>query len=306
MLGIEYEKAQLSASVAEAAAFFDDLKKAWCWFDFFITASKVAIETALTTDGPRAALVMVARVRGALSGLLLGDTADRLITLFEASVLARSGEPTSALDRLASIATEPPIRTWYEFDAWMFASGIAYVVSDDESSALQTAEQWRERARTEGRRPAICRAEILAAVALWRQSKPGPAAERMRSALSIAAADHLIAPFREHGLYLGSELETLLEAGVAQENASERNFVQAVLAALKGPADSIDVLDKLSERESEVFDALCRHESNKAIGRRLGVSEHAVKFHVKNIFRKLGVHSREEAIATSITSQQQS
>jgi LuxR family maltose regulon positive regulatory protein len=66
------------------------------------------------------------------------------------------------------------------------------------------------------------------------------------------------------------------------------------------------MLDKLSERESEVFDALCRRESNKAIARRLGVSEHAVKFHVKNIFRKLGVHSREEAIATSVASQQPS
>ncbi len=306
MMGIEYEKAQLSISVAEAAAFFDDLKKAWCWFDFFITASKVAIETALTMDGAGAALVMVARVRGALAGLMLGDTADRLITLFEASVLARSGEPTGALDRLASIATEPLIRTWYEFDAQMFASGIAHVVSDNESRALQIAEQWRERARTEGRRPAICRAEILAAVALWRLSRPEPAAERMRSALSIAAADHLIAPFSEHGVYLGSDLETLLEAGAAQGSAAERDFVQALRAALEGPGDSIDMLDKLSERESEVFDALCRRESNKAIARRLGVSEHAVKFHVKNIFRKLGVHSREEAIATSVASQQPS
>jgi LuxR family maltose regulon positive regulatory protein len=179
------------------------------------------------------------------------------------------------------------------------------VVSNDEGSALKIAEQWRERAQTEARRPAICRAEILAAVALSRQSKPGPAAERMRSALSIAAADHLIAPFREHSVYLGSDLESLLEVGGMQESASERNFVQALRSALENSSNGTDVLHKLSERESEVLDALRRHESNKAIGRRLGVSEHAVKFHVKNIFRKLGVHSREEAISMSAVSQAQ-
>jgi LuxR family transcriptional regulator, maltose regulon positive regulatory protein len=304
MLGIEYEKGQLSASVADAAAFFEDLKKAWCWFDFFVTASKAAIETAFLSDGAAAALVMIARVRGALAGLMLGDTADRLITLFEASVLARSGEPTGAFDRLASVETELPIRTWYEFDAQMFARGIAHVVSDDASETLEIAERWRERARTEGRRPAICRAEILSAVALWRQGSREPAAERMRSALSIAAADHLVAPFREHGVYLGYDLEMLLEAGATQIDPSGRDFVEELRTALKGSSDSVDILDRLSGRESEVFDALCRHESNKAIGRRLGVSEHAVKFHVKNIFRKLGVHSREEAIATTIASQQ--
>jgi LuxR family transcriptional regulator, maltose regulon positive regulatory protein len=306
MLGIEYEKGQLSASVADAAAFFDDLKKAWCWFDFFITASKAAIETAFTSDGAAAALVMIARVRGALAGLMLGDTADRLITLFEASVLARSGEPMGALGRLASVETGLPIRTWYEFDARMFANGIAHVVSDDPGATLSIAQEWRERAESEGRRPALCRAEILTAVALWRQGRREPAAERMQSALSIAAVDHLMAPFREHGVYLGLDLERLLEAGGALGNAGERDFVEELRGVLKGSADSVDVLDRLSDRESEVFDALCRHESNKAIGRRLGVSEHAVKFHVKNIFRKLGVHSREEAIAASSASQQPS
>jgi len=118
----------------------------------------------------------------------------------------------------------------------------------------------------------------------------------MRTALSIAAADHLIAPFREFAIYLRSDEEMMLAAANAVDTPVGHDFIDELCAALKAPSDSTDALDKLSQRELEVFGALCRHESNKAIGRRLGVSEHAVKFHVKNIFRKLGVHSREEAI----------
>ena len=36
--------------------------------------------------------------------------------------------------------------------------------------------------------------------------------------------------------------------------------------------------------------------SNKAVARRLGISEHTVKFHVESLFRKLGAASRSEAV----------
>ncbi|MCF6322381.1 MAG: LuxR C-terminal-related transcriptional regulator, partial [Rhizobiaceae bacterium] len=41
--------------------------------------------------------------------------------------------------------------------------------------------------------------------------------------------------------------------------------------------------------------------SNKALAIDLGVSESTIKYHVKNIYRKLSVHSRRDAIAAAIT-----
>ncbi|UIK15286.1 LuxR C-terminal-related transcriptional regulator (plasmid) [Rhizobium leguminosarum] len=55
----------------------------------------------------------------------------------------------------------------------------------------------------------------------------------------------------------------------------------------------------LSQREQQVL--LCLHEgkSNKEIARALGLSEPTVKFHLKNVFSKLGVSRRAMALAVS-------
>jgi two-component system, NarL family, response regulator DevR len=51
----------------------------------------------------------------------------------------------------------------------------------------------------------------------------------------------------------------------------------------------------LSERELTVLVALARGLSNREIGRELWVTEQTVKFHLRNIYRKLEISSRTEA-----------
>lgn len=53
-----------------------------------------------------------------------------------------------------------------------------------------------------------------------------------------------------------------------------------------------DHRNKLTAREKEIAALLSRELSNKEIGSALNVSERTVKFHVNNIFTKLGVHNR--------------
>jgi DNA-binding NarL/FixJ family response regulator len=52
----------------------------------------------------------------------------------------------------------------------------------------------------------------------------------------------------------------------------------------------------LTEREMTVLQALARGLSNKAIGSEFWVTEQTVKFHLGNIYRKLGVQSRTAAV----------
>jgi two-component system, NarL family, nitrate/nitrite response regulator NarL len=51
----------------------------------------------------------------------------------------------------------------------------------------------------------------------------------------------------------------------------------------------------LSERETAVLEAVARGLSNREIGRQLWISEQTVKFHLRNVYRKLGISSRTEA-----------
>jgi DNA-binding NarL/FixJ family response regulator len=52
----------------------------------------------------------------------------------------------------------------------------------------------------------------------------------------------------------------------------------------------------LTEREKEVYELLCHGLMDKEISARLGLSLETVKKHNKNIYTKLGVRNRVEAV----------
>jgi DNA-binding NarL/FixJ family response regulator len=56
----------------------------------------------------------------------------------------------------------------------------------------------------------------------------------------------------------------------------------------------------LTERELTMLEAICRGLSTKAISRELWIAEKTVKFHLTNIYRKLGVTNRTSAMRYAI------
>ena len=61
-------------------------------------------------------------------------------------------------------------------------------------------------------------------------------------------------------------------------------------------------LGTLTRRELEVLSSLATGRTNKQIARDMDVSLNTVKFHVRNIFQKLGVNSRAQAISMYLKS----
>jgi DNA-binding NarL/FixJ family response regulator len=59
-------------------------------------------------------------------------------------------------------------------------------------------------------------------------------------------------------------------------------------------------LQDLSEREREIVDLLCEGRTNKQIAAELYVTTKTVKFHLTNIFAKLGVTNRTEACVVAL------
>ena len=61
-------------------------------------------------------------------------------------------------------------------------------------------------------------------------------------------------------------------------------------------------LTTLTKRELEVLSALAAGQTNKQIAATQGVSPNTVKFHIRNLFEKLGVNNRGQAIALYLQS----
>jgi DNA-binding NarL/FixJ family response regulator len=74
-------------------------------------------------------------------------------------------------------------------------------------------------------------------------------------------------------------------------------YLPAVLAAA---LESSSLPAGLSAREIEVLELIVKGHGNKQIAFTLGIAEHTVKNHVKNILRKLGVADRTQATTTAI------
>ncbi|MBK8990072.1 MAG: response regulator transcription factor [Chloroflexi bacterium] len=85
--------------------------------------------------------------------------------------------------------------------------------------------------------------------------------------------------------------ETLLQPEILQRALQPQPVEQGTTAV----AD-----ETLTERELMVLTAVARGDRNKEIAQQLGVAERTVKAHLTNIYNKMGVESRAEAIAVAM------
>jgi LuxR family maltose regulon positive regulatory protein len=139
----------------------------------------------------------------------------------------------------------------------------------------------------------------LQAIARAKQGKAEEAASILERALSQAGPGGFIFPFVELGSPMVEMLKHLRKQKVAED------FIGQILAAYKSeeqqaalsPDDSSNLwIEDLTQRERDVLTYLAEGLSNKEIGANLFLSPLTVKKHLYNIYQKLNVHSRIEAI----------
>lgn len=133
---------------------------------------------------------------------------------------------------------------------------------------------------------------------------------RGRAALREGRFDQAAGPIlgaarliQERGLgWLARRSRPIFEA-FCQQAQARRLFVEqarAIRDTLLARADVPGLQDHrpegLTRTEFGIVQRLGRLTSNKLLARELGVTEAAVKFHLKNIYRKLGVHDRRAAL----------
>jgi DNA-binding NarL/FixJ family response regulator len=106
--------------------------------------------------------------------------------------------------------------------------------------------------------------------------------EHIRSAFERGAAAYVVKSVSP--LDLPSAIRQVFESTVFQS-----------FRVMTNPSEDSTLMHGLTDREAEMLKALARGLSNSAIGKELWVTEQTVKFHLRNIYRKLGVANRTEA-----------
>jgi two-component system nitrate/nitrite response regulator NarP len=95
-------------------------------------------------------------------------------------------------------------------------------------------------------------------------------------------------------------------AGYCSREAPEAQLIEAALAVASGrmvfPYMDVrslkrDPSETLTEREKTLLGALAKGRSNTELAADLGISINTVKFHLRNLYEKLGFKNRSQAIA---------
>jgi NarL family two-component system response regulator LiaR len=95
----------------------------------------------------------------------------------------------------------------------------------------------------------------------------------------------------------GQEIVRAVRATAAGQAAIDPAVAPRLIARLTHPASHSDTL---TERELEVLRLVARGQTNKQIGVALQISDRTVQNHLANIYAKLGVASRTEAVTVGL------
>jgi LuxR family transcriptional regulator, maltose regulon positive regulatory protein len=174
------------------------------------------------------------------------------------------------------------------------------------NQALYLLERMVKQAEATQRNGSLIRALILQAVAFHICDDSPKAAEALARALSLAEREQPLRVFADEGQPIVLLLEKVLDrqrkgqlaAPVSTEYAAR--LLTAMGKRAPSPAPTRHpvghLADALSQRELEVLRLLADGLDSSEIAERLIIAVDTARKHIKNIYSKLGVHSRWEAI----------
>lgn len=194
--------------------------------------------------------------------------------------------------------------------------GIRLAIAEDrtEDALNSIARHLSEAARLNRVRRQI-KLRLLEAMAFRAMGDRATALSAMQGALELAAPGGFIRIFieesdtaldliREIGDLHSDEVSSMTQSRSARAAMAVGDLRHSILtasgleskkaSALEGEA--FEPLEPLSDRERQILASVAQCASNKAIAAKLFISENTVKFHLKNIYSKLAVSGRAQAI----------
>jgi LuxR family maltose regulon positive regulatory protein len=159
-----------------------------------------------------------------------------------------------------------------------------------------------ETAEAGGRTTRLIEILLLQALAFQVQEDTANAISKLENALSLAEPGGFIRIFVDEGPAMGHLLYEALKRDISPE------YITQLLAAF--PVDELEksdpsmkkiprseLVEPLSDREIEVLQLISEGQTNAEIGSRLFLSVNTVKVHTRNIYAKLDVNNRIQAVS---------
>lgn len=95
------------------------------------------------------------------------------------------------------------------------------------------------------------------------------------------------------------ELITAIRSAIKGGSPLTPNIARMVIDALYQPVEG---MIELSRREKSILEALAKGHSYNQIGKQLFLSTDGIRYHIRNIYTKLQVNSRTEAVSKALQS----
>jgi LuxR family maltose regulon positive regulatory protein len=171
--------------------------------------------------------------------------------------------------------------------------------------ALALLRTYAEHARSALRRRRLIKLQILEALALDEAQQREPARTAMLAALRAAAAIGAVRSFADEGprcALLVNPLAADREVRADRRLAALVERLNAVFEPGQATVDTVSSTDSeastqiLSARETQILQRLAQGYSNLAVAQQLFVSTNTVKWHLRQIYEKLGAKNRSQAI----------
>ena len=170
----------------------------------------------------------------------------------------------------------------------------------DEATGL--LQHLLEAAETGGRTTRVIEILMLQTLAFQTSGDTDRAMDMLEQALTLAEQGGFVRIFVDEGSPMARLLYEAATRGIAPDYASR--LLSAFPDAEPRQIDpsntqspKSDLVEPLSDREIEVLQLVAEGLTNREIGERLFLSLNTVKAHTRNLYGKLDIHSRTQAVA---------
>lgn len=281
------------------------VRHAEAWFDLYMAAYYCCVRLLLTESGADAAFAYLeaAREHAVTQGLgRLENFLDAIQLLLmcdaglEQEALAHAERHRDTLDPALRYTKQ---LTWRELEVFTLARIRVALLSKCLDAAERQIADLAGIAEATGNVRLQIHACIQRAVLAAAHGDRWPALDALCEAVVLARPGYYLRPLLDAPDAVAELLPVLKERCAAAPSRNETDLTEFIgdLAARTARECHNTLPESFSAREIQIIGELSRGRPDKLIARAIGLSAHGVRYHLKNIYSKLGVQNRVQAVS---------